>query len=417
MANTGEPRSGPQPTPVGRRVLSGSLDDVDIFSIAQFLVIQRKSGVLTISFGDARSMVWFDNGQIVSGRVPGASDGLEAIRKIFRWKQGAFEFAPTLEKTPVLIAADAQSLLMDLAIEADEMSRVIPRSDVAPPPVTAPPGGPPPVRPAMVRVVRPASPPTPPLAARVGSLPSSQVPEQPQYQRQPFSEEEFVRQIEERLVIEDTEFLSAPRHSFIRPPRKSAPMPKSLLMLAGLGIPVVLLVAVVIAWLATRTGSPPVAPSPAPVQPPAPAPTVAKDHKFITAPNAPARPVEKAIATLPLRCDLKGLDFDRRDVRQVNIILVREVAWDKSELAVAIAQDSIVLVPRVFDTQPGIDKVLITARTRLNHEPGQDKLDDAFRMTATRSVYLTIKPTYDLMSVPKIIEVFGGRFDKRLVGP
>jgi len=417
MAKAGESQSVPQTPPMGRRVLTGSLDDVDIFSIAQFLVIQRKTGVLTVLFGDARANLWFDNGQIVSGRVSGARDGLEAIRRIFKWKQGTFEFAPASEKVPVVITTDAQSLLMDLAIEADEMSRIIPAPDGAPPPVTAPPNGAPAVRPAIARVVRPAVTPTPPLARRVGSIPASQVGLQPQYQRQPFSQEEFVRQIEERLVIQDTEFLSVPRHTFIHAPRKSVLPANRWVILGAVGVPAVLLLAVLIAWLAARAGSSGAAPPPKPAQPEPPAHPVAKDHKFITAPNAPARPIEKAIANLPLRCDLKGLDFDRKDVRQVNIVLVREVAWDKNELAVAIAQDSIALVSRVFDTQPQIDKILIIARTRLSHDPGQDKLDDAFRMTATRSAYLSVKPTLDLMSIPKVLEVFGGRYDKRLVQP
>jgi hypothetical protein len=153
-------------------------------------------------------------------------------------------------------------------------------------------------------------------------------------------------------------------------------------------------------------------PSPAPFRPPA------REHKFVTAPNSPARPIEKCIANLALQCDLQGLDFDRKDVRQVNVVIVREAFWNKNELFVAVAQDSLALVQRIFDTQPAfIERVTIIARSRLSGTPGQEKLDDVFRMTATRSAYESIRPTYSRMSEAKIIEKFGGRFDKRLLEP
>ena len=48
MSDAGGPGNVPNAPSPGRRVLSGSLDDVDIFSIVQFLVIQRKTGGLTL---------------------------------------------------------------------------------------------------------------------------------------------------------------------------------------------------------------------------------------------------------------------------------------------------------------------------------------------------------------------------------
>ena len=415
MSDAGGPGNVPNVPSPGRRVLSGSLDEVDIFSIAQFLVIQRKTGGLTIVREGVRGALIFENGQIINGSVPGASEGMEAVRKIFKWKAGSFEFAPGAHKVPAVIATDAQSLLMDLAIEADEMSRIIPPSELAAPPVTAPPNGAPVVRPAVVRVVRPGAPPAPPLAAGVGSLPPGGVASQPLYQRKPFSQEEFVRSIEERLVIADTELPEPPRHSFRHAQPKAGPSP-SLVLLLAVGVPVVLVLAGTIAWVVTKTAAPVASLPPRPTTPAASAPVVAKPHQFITKPGSPAYAVEKCIADIPLRCDLGAIDLDRKDVRQLSIRLVREVAWDKNDLAMAIASDSIALVRRVFDTQSYVDRIYIVAQSHLDRELGQTKLDDAFRMTAERSVYMKMKDTYEQMSPARIIDCFGGRFDQRLAG-
>ena len=416
MSDAGGPGNVPNAPSPGRRVLSGALDDVDIFSICQFLVIQRKTGGLTLVREGVKATLIFENGQIINGSVPGVSDGMEAVRKIFKWKAGSFEFAPGAHKVPAVIATDAQSLLMDLAIEADEMSRIIPSSELAPPPVTAPPDGAPIVRPAVVRVVRPGAPPAPPLAARVGSLPPGGAASQPLYQRKPFSQEEFVRSIEERLVIADTELPETPRHSFRHPQPKAGPSPSSVLLIA-VGVPVVLVLAGIIAWLVTKTAGPVATPPPRPTPSAASAPAVAKPHQFITKPGSPAYAVEKCIADMPLGCNLGAIDLDRKDVRQLDIRLVREVAWDKNDLATAIAADTVALVRRVFDTQSYVDRIYIVAQSHLDRELGQTKLDEAFRMTAQRSVYMRIKDTYAQMSPARIIDCFGGRFDQRLAGP
>jgi hypothetical protein len=403
---------------VTRRVLAGSLEEVDIFGIAQFLIIQRKTGTLRITSGSTQAGITFAKGQMTNASLPNVPDGLPALRKIFTWKEGAFEFAPMAEPGPPLITDDAQSLLMDLAVEIDEAGWTPPPAATAPPPVTsAPPTGvTPPVHPAVVRVVRPAGPPQPPLAARIGSAPVTPVASQPVFARRAFSQEEFVRQIEERLVIQETELPAVPRDVLRRQfgaRREATRLPVAFL---AIGIPSLLVIAGFVAFLATRTTpspSPPSSPTTAPSAPPA----AASQHKFVTALGSRERMVEQCIADLPYRCRLTSVGFDPKDARQVNVRLTREVFWDKTELATAIAIDSVAVVEKIFASRKDVERVYIVAQTRLDPQSATPKLDEVFKMLATRSIYEGLKFRYATMAPLGIVEHFGGRFHPKFAGP
>jgi hypothetical protein len=424
MSNTGQPKGANTASSSARSILSGSLEEVDIFSIAQFLVVQRKTGALTISQAGREAIVWFVNGDIVNGRAPGCPDGLEAVRGIFRWKIGSFVFAPTTDKIQTLITTDAQSLLMDLAIEVDETTKMPAARGEAPPSVAGPPtpSSTPAVRPAVVRVVRPtAGPSQPPLASRMGSLPASALPVQPRFARRPYSQEEFIREIEQRLEIQEIELPRVSRDLLGRHAPRRRPAAGLITVVAAVGVPAVLIMSILVAWLATTTAPPgkseerPDVRS-APVSPQVSAPAAKREYKFITAPNSPARPIEQCIADIPRRCELTSIAFDPKDVRQVNIVLTRETFWDKTQLAMAIAQDSVAIVQSVFERNP-VDRILLVARSRLSREVGQQKLEETFRMSASRSAYMSLKPTYNMMSPLVIVHRFGGQFSAKLAEP
>jgi hypothetical protein len=82
----------------------------------------------------------------------------------------------------------------------------------------------------------------------------------------------------------------------------------------------------------------------------------------------------------------------------------------------AIAQDSVAIVQSVFERNP-VDRILLVARSRLSREVGQQKLEETFRMSASRSAYMSLKPTYNMMSPLVIVHRFGGQFSAKLAEP
>jgi hypothetical protein len=127
--------------------------------------------------------------------------------------------------------------------------------------------------------------------------------------------------------------------------------------------------------------------------------------------------VEQCIADLPYRCRLTSVGFDPKDARQVNVRLTREVFWDKTELATAIAIDSVAVVEKIFASRKDVERVYIVAQTRLDPQSATPKLDEVFKMLATRSIYEGLKFRYATMAPLGIVEHFGGRFHPKFAGP
>jgi CheY-like chemotaxis protein len=86
-----------QPGPGGKG-LKGTLDQVGMATLLSVLSAGRRSGILRLTGGSLRSevLVYLVRGQIhrveVQGR--GRLTGEEALQQLFRWLEGAFEFAP-----------------------------------------------------------------------------------------------------------------------------------------------------------------------------------------------------------------------------------------------------------------------------------------------------------------------------------
>jgi len=101
-------------------LLSGRLDQTDLFEICQFLLLGQKTGVLEVEARGKRGALYFDNGQIVNAVDDALADGEQAAYHIFVWKGGTFVFR--LQPPPPLrsIQTGTESLILDIARFMDE---------------------------------------------------------------------------------------------------------------------------------------------------------------------------------------------------------------------------------------------------------------------------------------------------------
>lgn len=132
---------------VGRRqepLIAGKLDAFPVGNVLQFLGGSRSTGTLTLSSGDSRVYVGFEDGHIVSvssglgrRRPKRATAGLdeaglmrkasEILAGAMTWPQGQFSFGPDADRAvrqaprPRLTA---ESVLMNAAFSLDEELRV-----------------------------------------------------------------------------------------------------------------------------------------------------------------------------------------------------------------------------------------------------------------------------------------------------
>jgi hypothetical protein len=101
-------------------LLSGRLDQTDLFEICQFLLLGQKTGVLEVESRARRGALYFDHGQIVNAVDDALGDGEQAAFRIFAWPGGTFVFR--LQPPPPLrsIQTGTESLILDIARFMDE---------------------------------------------------------------------------------------------------------------------------------------------------------------------------------------------------------------------------------------------------------------------------------------------------------
>jgi hypothetical protein len=73
--------------------LRGSLEDVGIVDLVQFLLNGHKSGVLIIASPEDDAKLYCDAGSLVHATV-GETEGSDALKYLLDWREGEFEFRP-----------------------------------------------------------------------------------------------------------------------------------------------------------------------------------------------------------------------------------------------------------------------------------------------------------------------------------
>ncbi len=106
---------------LGKDDLIGSLKVAGIFDLCQFLMLNRKSGTLTLFRRGGTSRLYFINGQIINAsQEPEGKQGREIALQTLRIDRGGFRFREQNPSTSHLIKDVTQNLLLDAARLIDE---------------------------------------------------------------------------------------------------------------------------------------------------------------------------------------------------------------------------------------------------------------------------------------------------------
>jgi CheY-like chemotaxis protein len=103
-------------------VLRGSLAQMNVIDLVQSLEMGRKSCLLTMTKGDEKCEIYFNQGQ-AKHAVYGSTTGDEAVFKVLRWTEGNFQIdfeGKTSQETTTL---NTQGLLMEGLRLLDEAQR------------------------------------------------------------------------------------------------------------------------------------------------------------------------------------------------------------------------------------------------------------------------------------------------------
>ena len=99
--------------------ISGELSEFMMLELIQWLHNNKKTGRLWLSRLYQRGSIYFEDGNVVQARL-GDEEGEEAIYRMFRWKEGRFEFE--LGEQPVLanVSKSTVEILLECGKRADE---------------------------------------------------------------------------------------------------------------------------------------------------------------------------------------------------------------------------------------------------------------------------------------------------------
>lgn len=121
--------------------LRGTLESIALSDVAQLLHVNRKTGMLQVSFGRVSGVLYFSRGEVIHAETQSAR-GEQAAFEILEWVSGQFEFLTTQVQVPPSIRRTVPDLLMDSARLQDSRKRlrgIFPRLTAVPWPTMRPP--------------------------------------------------------------------------------------------------------------------------------------------------------------------------------------------------------------------------------------------------------------------------------------
>lgn len=100
--------------------LAGSLRDMEITNLIQFLCLQKRRLELSLTNGSEYGVIAFDNGDIVHAEVEGI-EGEDAIVRLLDWEDGRFSTTNKITSTRRTINVPWDRLLMESVVKLDEL--------------------------------------------------------------------------------------------------------------------------------------------------------------------------------------------------------------------------------------------------------------------------------------------------------
>lgn len=111
----------PRPKEGGTPALSGQLAAVSLFDLCQFLMLNRKTGTLTVRSGTGVAYLTFHEGQLLTALDESLGEGEGVVLRAVQWTTGGFEFSPGPVPPERKIQASTENILLEAARKIDEM--------------------------------------------------------------------------------------------------------------------------------------------------------------------------------------------------------------------------------------------------------------------------------------------------------
>ena len=114
---------------VAGRSMSGSMEDIPLVDVLQWLATSRKTGTLKVRTGSEGRMgaVYLREGRVFYARIDGGPElhPQKALMRMLLWNRGTFELdAAVDEEVPVEIGTSLEHMLMEAARQSDELANL-----------------------------------------------------------------------------------------------------------------------------------------------------------------------------------------------------------------------------------------------------------------------------------------------------
>lgn len=110
---------------------SGDLGLLSLFDLGQLLVLNRATGCLSIVHGERKGYLYFLEGRLVNAVDDAYTEGEPAAHRVFRWREGHFEFRAESPGGTGTIETSTDALMLEAARQIDEeaLAEGAPRAD------------------------------------------------------------------------------------------------------------------------------------------------------------------------------------------------------------------------------------------------------------------------------------------------
>ncbi len=100
--------------------LAGELGLISLFDIGQLLLLNRATGVMTVTSEGRRGSLWFRDGQLVNAIDEKQHDGEDAAFAVFAWRRGRFDFHGGPLPGAATIEGGTEAIMLEAARRIDE---------------------------------------------------------------------------------------------------------------------------------------------------------------------------------------------------------------------------------------------------------------------------------------------------------
>lgn len=122
---------------VSNRSMAGSIEDIPLVDVLQWLATSRKTGTLKVKDPDDRiGALHLRSGQVFYAAISGADElkPAKALLRMLLWKRGSFELeSEAIEDAPEEISMSLEHMLMEAARQEDEMAALAKRNPLPKP--------------------------------------------------------------------------------------------------------------------------------------------------------------------------------------------------------------------------------------------------------------------------------------------